>query len=119
MKNDLVIESFGSRLICIKGVGKMFDQDGFPIQITIEKLKEQNIEVSMFHVADELIKLGWKCKTIESKLCEDYVGETPIEQLKTFIWATYEIQREMIFEYLFGGDMALATNFALNKFVQQ
>lgn len=119
MKQDLRIEVFGDRIICIGGIGKMFDQEGFPIQMAIERLKKENIEVSMFHVADELLKLGWKCKTVESKLSEDYEGETPLSDLKIFIWASYEEQREMIFEYLFKSNRELATNFALNKFIQQ
>jgi len=119
MKHDLTIEAFGDRVICIRGIGKMFDQDGFPIQMAIERLKKENIKVSMFHVADELLKLGWKCKTVESRLSEDYEGETLLEDLKTFIWASYEEQREMIFEYLFKSNSELATNFALTKFIQQ
>jgi hypothetical protein len=119
MKQDLTIELFGDRLICIGGIGKMFDQEGFPIQMAIEILSKENIEVSMFHVADELLKLGWKCKTIESKLCEDYEGNIPIELLKQFIYATYEDQREMILEYLFKSNRELATNFALTQFVKQ
>lgn len=117
-EENLKIELFDERIICIGGVGKMFDQDGFPIQMAIERLKQETIEVSMFHVADELLKLGWKCKTVESKLFEDYEGETSLADLKKFIWASYEEQRKMIFDYLFKNNNS-AESFFLNKLTEQ
>ena len=44
--------------------------------------------------------------------------QTPLKDLIKFIWASYEEQREMIFEYLFKSNRELATNFALSKFVK-
>lgn len=53
MLNDFLIENFDNKLICLKGVGKMFYQEGFPISMIISYFKKQNIEVSILHVADE------------------------------------------------------------------
>jgi hypothetical protein len=95
--------------IVIKGIGKMFYQEGFPINMAITYLREKGIEVSIFHIADELSKHGWSNETILRKLRFDLedtiVGDqkyTNFDELKIFVYASYEVQREMIFEYLFG-----------------
>lgn len=100
-----MVHDFGGRKICLKGIGKMFDQEGLPIQISITELGKKGIEVSMYHVADELLKLGWNSKTVSSRLSEDYKennSSISLQELTTFIYSTYEEQREMIFQYLFG-----------------
>lgn len=102
--SEVIVENFNGRLIAINGIGKLFYQEGFPIILSIEKLREQNIEVSLFHVADELIKNGWSAKTIISKMREDL--ETDISEIEKFCYATYEDQREMIFNYLFNNEDA-------------
>ena len=109
------IEKFGERTICIGGVGKMFYQDGFPISICVSKMKEKNVEVSILHVADECLKNGWSEKTTFNKLKADFEDDIDgnkidIEQLEKFCFASYEDQREMIFQYLFG----FSSNEAIN-----
>jgi hypothetical protein len=106
MSNELVIEKFDDRLICIKGVGKLFYQDGFPISLSVTELKKKGVEVSILHVADECLKNGWSAKTtynkIKSDFEEDIDGNTfDFDLLKNFCYSDYEQQREMIFEYLF------------------
>lgn len=104
MKNDFLIETFGDRKILLKGLGKLFFQEGFPISVAITELKKMDIEVSILHVADECLKHGWSPKTTISKIAEDFTyGTEPvnIEQLKSFCNAKYEDQREMIFQDLF------------------
>lgn len=102
------------RNIAIKGIGKMFYQEGFPISMSVSELKKRGIEVSIFHVADECIKNGWSAKTTFNKLKADFDddidrNEFDEDQLKTFCFASYETQREMIFNYLFfSRDQALA-----------
>lgn len=116
MKEDFLIESFGERLICIRGVGKLFYQDGFPISISISELNKKGIEVSIFHVADECLKNGWSSKTTFNKLkadSEDYIendivlvsDKYNLELLERFCYAEYEVQREMIHQYLFNGNV--------------
>lgn len=103
-KKDWLIEDFGDRVICLRGVGKMFYQHGFPIAMAITELHKKGIEVSLFHVADECLKNGWKAKTVFNKLEEELVGErtnVTKEELETFCYAEYEDQREMIFNYLY------------------
>lgn len=105
---DFVVEDIAGKKICLKGVGKMFYQDGFPIGMAITTLKEGGVEVSILHVADECLKHGWSAKTTYNKIVaeiEDDIDKAQIdkEQLKTFCEAGYEEQREMIHEYLFGG----------------
>lgn len=40
------IEKFGDRMICIGGVGKLYYQDGMPIEISVMQLRDQGIEAS-------------------------------------------------------------------------
>jgi hypothetical protein len=96
----LRIEQFSNRNICIGGVGKMFYQDGFPIEVSIELLKDRNIEVSIYHLSDELLKHGWTSKKVISTL-KNELGKD-IVLVENFCNSTYEEQREMIFQYLFG-----------------
>jgi hypothetical protein len=35
MNKDFKIEVFGDRWICLKGVGKLFYQEGFPISMAV------------------------------------------------------------------------------------
>lgn len=110
------VEQFGDRWICIEGVGKMFYQDGFPLGLSVSRLKEKGIETSMFHVIEELWGNGWSWKTIEMKLrgeMEDDDNELKLDinSLMEFYACLeqpmranggYEKSREMIFQYLFG-----------------
>lgn len=96
----------GNRKIAIKGIGKLFFQDGLPIGISISVLKQRDIEVSVLHVADECMKNGWSPKTTFNKLKVDFADGAEdmtheLNLLERFCFATYEDQREMIFEYLF------------------
>ena len=117
MHNDLRIEDFQGRLICIGGVGKMFYQEGFPISMAVSELKKLNVEVSILHAADECLKNGWSAKTTFRKLKADFEEDIDNSskdidwcELELFcslsndpIWSNggYETQREMIFKYLF------------------
>jgi hypothetical protein len=102
-----LVEEFGDRKICLKGVGKMFYQEGFPISMAISEFKKKGIEVSILHVADECLKNGWSPKTTFNKLKADFEedidkqNQYDLELLRSFCWNSYEMQREMIFEYLF------------------
>ena len=117
---DLLIQKFGDRLICLKGVGKLFYQDGFPISISISELKKKGIEVSILHVADECLKNGWSAKTTFNNLKTDMEEDIDrnaydISLLKSFCYADYERQREMIFEYLFNNSKEEAMKFMREK----
>lgn len=106
MEQDFLIEKFDNRLICLKGVGKLFYQEGFPISLSVSKMKENGIEVSLLHVADECLKNGWSAKTTINKLKADFEDDIDgniydLELLEKFCYASYDEQREMIFEYLF------------------
>jgi len=104
-KENFLIQEFGDRKICIKGVGKLFYQDGFPISLAIDKFKDSDIEVSILHVADECLKNGWSADTTYKKLKEDSEDNKEskynLEELRTFCYADYETQRSMMFKYLF------------------
>lgn len=119
MKPEFKVEEIDGRKICIGGVGKLFYQDGFPISLSVSKFKSKGIEVSMFHVADECLKNGWSAKTtlnkLKADLSDDIDGNTyDIPLLEKFIYSTYEGQREMIFQYLFGGE-EIAKTFLRDK----
>lgn len=111
----------GDRTIVVKGIGKMFYQDGFPIAMSVSFFRSKGFEPSLLHIADELLKNGWSaervCRTIETSFQEDI--ETGIHdydslQVQHFCFSTYEGQREMIFDYLFGGNREMAKGFLLN-----
>lgn len=116
MERILLINQFGDRTICLKGVGKLFYQYGLPISVSIQKLKEQNIEISYIHMIEEFWDNGWSWQTIESKLKEeiqqdiDKVIDLDFNYLKAFYDCLeqpkrsnggYEESREIIFQYLF------------------
>lgn len=103
---DIRVEYFGDRAIAIKGIGKLFYEEGFPISMTVSELKKHGIEVSLFHVADECLKNGWEPKTVVNKLKADLEEDISSQkmdatELEAFCYASYEDQREMIFNYLF------------------
>lgn len=94
----------GTEKVCVKGVGKMFYQDGFPISLCVSELHKRGVKVSILHVADECLKNGWSADTILTKFKEDFadIGEKlDMVILKSFCYASYEDQREMIFKSLF------------------
>ncbi len=99
-----------NELIAIKGIGRLFYQDGFPVSLTISELKEKNIKVSLLHIADECLKHGWSPKTTYINLKNDFLDdiyqegnkEDRLTLLKEFCDSDYEKQRSMIFNYLFG-----------------
>lgn len=114
---SIIIDNIGERKIAVGGVGKLFYQDGFPISMAVSELNKQGIEVSMFHLIEELWENGWSWKTIEIKLR----GEMELDidksmslnftKLKKFYFCLeqpnranggYEESRSIIFEYLFG-----------------
>lgn len=106
MNKDFLIEKIGDRTICLKGIGKMFFQEGFPISMAVSVLKKKGIEVSIIHVADECLKNGWSPKTTFNKLKVDFEDDTEnntydLKLLKTFCNSSYDEQRELIFQYLF------------------
>jgi hypothetical protein len=112
----------GDRRIVVKGVGKMFYQDGYPLSMSVMELGKRGIEVSLLHVVDELWGNGWSWQTIERKLQgeldEDIDKNLKVDfdYLNTFYRCIdygrskggYEQSREMIFQYLFGGDEQVA-----------
>ena len=118
MEKDFLIEKIGDRVICLKGVGKIFYEKGLPISMAISELKKKGIEVSILHVADECLKNGWSAKTTYNKIKADFeediegVGKNiDWKQLEHFCNLSndpyfknggYEEQRELIFKYLFG-----------------
>jgi hypothetical protein len=116
MKNDFLIQSFGERIICLKGVGKMFYQEGFPISMAISELRNKNIEVSFLHMIEEFWENEWSWKTIEMKLRGemeidiDKSINVDMDELQYFYSLLeqprrknggYEESRELIFKYLF------------------
>lgn len=116
-KNDFLIDEINGRWVALKGIGKMFYQDGFPISMAVSELKKDNIEVSFFHLVEEFWNNGWSWETIEKKLKGELADdidkslEIDFNKLGTFYGCLeqpyrknggYEKSREMIFEYLFG-----------------
>lgn len=116
---SIEISNIGDRKIALKGVGKMFYQDGFPISMAISELDKKGVEVSLFHVVDECMNNGWSAKTTLAKLKGELILDIDgsmknidWEQLEHYIKigdqpyygseGGYEEQCEMKFQYLFG-----------------
>jgi len=99
----------GNRKIIIKGVGKLFYQEGFPISMALSQFNQRGYEVSMLYVADECMKNGWSPKTTMAKLRADFVDDidknlVDLALLDRFCHASYEEQRAMMRKYLYQGD---------------
>ncbi len=58
--NDINLTFIDGKAIIIGGIGKLYYQDGFPIPMAISHLKKQGVSVSILHIADELLKNGWR-----------------------------------------------------------
>lgn len=119
--DDFHIMEVGERKIFIKGLGKMFYQDGFPIGVAMHRLKEHGVEISYYHLADELQKHGWSNKTILSKLREELSDSgllllSVMEKIENFLLAEYEEQRAMIFEYLFESSYETAKDYFYSNY---
>jgi hypothetical protein len=115
----------GNRKVAIKGIAKLFYEEGFPISLSIEELSLSNIEVSLYHIADQCWNNGWSSSTIMKKLRGEC--DIDINNAMSFIdWGSleyfcslleqpqrfnggYEESREIIHKYLFG-DQTNSTN---------
>jgi hypothetical protein len=95
------------RQVCIGGIGKMYFQDGLPIEITADILTEKGIEVSWYHIVDELIRNGWNNVRVTNTLTpilKDSKHSGMLDTVINYINQPYEKQREIIFKYLFGSE---------------
>ena len=110
-EDSIQIIEIEDRTIAIKGIGRMFYEEGFPISMAIEELSKKGIEVSLLHIADECLKNGIPPKTVINKIKQDIDEDinkdsnktsVTFEQLSEFCEADYDRQREMLFNYLFG-----------------
>lgn len=113
---DIKIINIGNRRVCVSGIGKMFYQDGFPISMAISVLAESGIEVSLYHVFDELSRSGGFpitkrgedraltaiISSINDRIQGENAGEITEDELTRYSKMNYEDQREEIFQYLFG-----------------
>lgn len=109
--------NIGERKIIINGIGKLFYEKGFPLSISVDKLSEKGIEVSLYHIIEEFWNNGWSWKTIENKLRGEVEDDKRLvldfEKLKYFYECLeqpkranggYEESREIIFKYLFSSE---------------
>jgi hypothetical protein len=103
------IVNIGGREIVVGGIGKMLYQEGFPLSVAIKYWNDRCVEVSLLHVADELLKSGDFSEEqvvikIQAALSERIEGDKPVSlaPIKDFCYADYDEQRLMIHNYLFG-----------------
>lgn len=100
--------------IVVKGIGKMFFQEGIPIGIVVKQIQGKGIKVSVLHIADELLKNGWKPERVIISLTHEFNDSSvsiDTHLLMDFCYADYEAQRDLIFESLFDGDVKIASQF--------
>ena len=110
---SLKIMSVGDRNIIVKGVAKLYYQDGFTLSMSKDILKENGFELSWLHVADELYKHGWSEKrclsTLRNEIDDDTTYNLCVKFIKVakgtktllYTGSGYEDQRAMLFNYLF------------------
>lgn len=119
--NDFKIIKIDDRKIILRGLGKMFYQEGMPIGILAKEAADKGYEASWLHIADELQKHGWSVDTIVNKL-KDETGDSGVQvnldAIKNFLCCNYEDQREMIFQYLFGSDREKAKEWFIKSVLQ-
>lgn len=103
------IVNIDSRFIAVKGIGKLYYQEGFPIPMAVTELHKHGIGVSLLHIADELLKENWKpdkvYQRLKAELSDTIAGDEIINwdwtMLKKFVYLGYEEQRELLFDYLY------------------
>lgn len=109
MKTLEIVEINGNKIV-IKGIAKLYFEQGIPISITMAKCFENRISVSPYKLADEFIKAGISNERTESILSEAIheIVEIPhehrlnmINKIRTFLVSDYETQREFIYNSLF------------------
>ena len=107
MNKDFEFAEIGDRKIVVRGIGKLFYQEGFPISMAISECNKRGWEVSLLHVADECLKNGWSAKTTIAKLrgetdldIDGSMGTIDWPAIELFCRCDYETQRELIFNYL-------------------
>lgn len=111
--SDFKIITVGERNIVVEGVGRLFYQDGFPILMSIKRIKEFGLEVSSLHLAKELL-YEWEPKTVLVKLTaelnETIEGDEKLDllEIEKFCYSNYEDRSEMIFNYLYKTTSTLA-----------
>lgn len=122
MKLDFEFMTIGDRKIIIRGLGKMFYQEGMPIGMMAKRCEELGYEVSWLHITDELLKHGWEHKSIRGKLFEELVDSGKkelISSIENFLGRTYDERRDMLFQYLFNSNREKAAEwFKQNVFRQ-
>lgn len=122
MMDEFIIQEINGMPTILCGIGRMFYEDGFPIHISVDILKDKGYAVSVLHIADELYKNGWKKRSIVNTLSQDFEGceklvsdfvdagmsgekrtdKPPIGREWIYSQNGYEEQREMLFRSLYG-----------------
>ena len=107
MPNEPHVIEIQGRKIIIRGIGRLFYESGFPISMSLQEAKSRGMEISILHAADECLNNGWSPKTVVNKFKADFEddmnsGAINLEHLEKFCNSSYDEQRGMIFEYLFG-----------------
>ena len=84
--------------------GKYKDTHGVPLAFQMIWCKEYGAKLSLLHFADYMIKSGAKVDGIMREIQEaitDSGENVDISKIRDFCMSEYEVQRGMIFEYLF------------------
>jgi len=122
MSDKFEITEIDGQKIVVGGIGRLFFEDGFPIHISVDILKDKGIKVSLLHIADELYKNGWSEKAIINTLSQDFPDcsdkikaflalaiegkpfDMPPPTGRKFLYSKngYDLQREMLYHELFG-----------------
>ena len=109
MKTLEIIEINGNKIV-IKGIAKLYFEQGIPISITMAKCFDNQLVVNSYKLVDEFIKAGIHNDRIDSIMTEAVheLIEIPHEQrlkiikdIRLFLVADYETQREFIYNSLF------------------
>lgn len=102
MKNFKIIKIDDERWV-LGGLYKTYQETGLPIGIQIDTAIKEGLNVSILHLADEMLKempIERAERTIkeESGLSN---FDFDLDEVREFLHASYEDQREMIFQNLF------------------
>lgn len=118
-KDGVKIIITGDRTVVVKGIGKMFMQEGFPLSLSFAVLTSHGYEISIYHLVDELMRhyldsgtLAYKVKdkvlsTLKECVEDDKTVGINMEEVAHYISSDYEKQRQMIFTYLWGQDPSI------------
>lgn len=99
--DGLRVVQIDGRQICVRGIGKFYTEVGLPINITIEKMKNKGLEVSLYHLVEELFDMGFNAKRIANILISELDNEHDKSVIIRYLESTDKEKLQLIQDFMF------------------